>query len=94
MLSGAEALIRTSIWKTTKKGSSRDSRHRIKKKGYFAVFTRTCRVVCFLQPPGAVLRAAGISSFESAKFLLLLVEQRARVHSLFADPSCTADAAG
>ena len=36
------------------------------KKGYFAVLIRTCSVACFLHPPGAVLRAAGISSFESA----------------------------
>ena len=35
-------------------------------KGYFAVLTRTCRIACFLHLPGAVLRAAGISSFESA----------------------------
>mgnify|MGYP001197729750 CR=1 FL=1 len=34
--------------------------------GYFAVLTRTCSIACFLHPPGAVLRAAGISSFESA----------------------------
>ena len=52
--------------KTTNKGCSRASRNRIKKKGYFAVLTRTCRFACFSHPPGAVLRAAGISSFESA----------------------------
>ena len=64
------------------------------RSGALAVLTRTCRVACFLHPPGAVLRAAGLSSFESALFLLPLVEQRARVHSLFAAPSGTADAAG
>ena len=91
----SQALLFVRVFgKTTKKGYSRDYRNRFLKKGYFAVLTRTCRVECFLHPLGAVLRAAGISSFGSALFLLSLVEQRARVHSLFAAPSGTADAAG
>ena len=47
------------IWKTTKKGCSRDSRNRIQ-KGYFAVLTRTCRAACYLHHPGAVPRVTGV----------------------------------
>ena len=43
---------------------------------------------------GAVLRVAGFPSVESAQFLLPLIEQRARVHSLVAAPSGIAAAVG
>ena len=55
------------------------------KKGDFAVLTRTSeqRAICTTR---AQCLASQALSFEAAKFLLPLVEQRARVHPLFAIP--------